>query len=131
MTLEAAYERKENRNIFRLPRDVAPIQAAVLPLVTKDGLPEKATEIHRTLLDTGFVASYDESGSIGRRYARSDEIGTPLAVTIDYDTLEKHTVTIRDRDSWTQVLLPAQDLAGKLRQYYDGIIEFDGIGDPV
>ncbi|MCW3979436.1 MAG: glycine--tRNA ligase, partial [Candidatus Bathyarchaeota archaeon] len=131
MTLEAAYERKEKRNIFRLPREVAPIQVSVLPLVTKDGLPERATEIHRTLLDAGLVASYDESGSIGRRYARSDEIGTPLAVTIDYDTLEKGTVTVRDRDSWTQVLLPAADLVGKLRQYYDEKLEFGAIGNPV
>jgi glycyl-tRNA synthetase len=132
MTLEAAYERKDKRNVFRLPREIAPIQASVLPLVTKDGLPEKAREVHKMLLESGLVASYDESGSVGRRYARSDEIGTPLAVTIDYvNTMEKDVVTIRDRDSWDQVMLPIGDLVGKLGMYYKGEIEFTEIGEPI
>jgi glycyl-tRNA synthetase len=132
MTLDMAYEIKEKRNIFRLPRDIAPFQISVLPLVTKDGLPEKTRKIYKMLLDAGFVASYDESGSIGRRYARSDEIGTPLAITIDYDnTMKYDVVTIRDRDSWDQVALPILDLVKRLRQYYYGEIEFKAIGNPV
>jgi len=129
--LETSYERRKKRNIFHLPRCIAPFQVSVLPLVTKDGLPEKAIQIHRSLLESGFVAAYDESGSIGRRYARSDEIGTPLAVTIDYDTLENGAVTIRDRDSWDQVTLHVGDLAGRLRRYYENELEFDELGEKV
>ncbi len=131
MALENSYERRNKRNILRLPRDIAPIQVSVLPLVTKDGLPEKAAEIHKTLTEAGLVATYDESGSIGRRYARSDEIGTPLAVTIDYDTIEKVTVTIRDRDSWDQVRLPTRELPGRLGNYFDQKTDFTELGEKI
>ena len=132
VTLETAYERKEKRNILHLPRDLAPYQLSVLPLVTKDGLPEKATEVYKTLQDAGFTAQYDESGSIGRRYARSDEIGTPLAVTIDYDnTLANEVVTIRDRDSWTQVKTHLDNLEEMLTKYYSYELEFKDLGEPL
>jgi glycyl-tRNA synthetase len=132
VTLEAAYEYKEKRNVLHLPRDLAPYQLSVLPLVTKDGLPEKATEIFKTLRDAGFTAQYDESGSIGRRYARSDEIGTPLAVTIDYDnTLANEVVTIRDRDSWTQVKTHLDHLEDRLKRYYSYQLEFRDLGEPL
>ena len=119
MTLETSYERRKKRNILHLPRYIAPYQVSVFPLVVKDGLPEKAVQIYQLLLNAGFVAAYDESGSIGRRYARSDEIGTPLAVTADYDTLESGAVTVRDRDSWDQVTLNVGDLVERLRRYHD------------
>jgi glycyl-tRNA synthetase len=128
MVLEASYRRRKKRNIFAFPRDVAPINVSVLPLVTKNGLPEKAAEVHKLLLDMGLVAEYDESGSIGRRYARSDEIGTPLAVTIDYDTLEDDTVTVRDRDSWSQVRQRIKDLPGLLWRYLREEIGFNDLG---
>jgi len=128
MVLEASYRRRKKRNIFAFPRDVAPINVSVLPLVTKNGLPEKAAEVHKLLLDMGLVAEYDESGSIGRRYARSDEIGTPLAVTIDYDTLEDDTVTVRDRDSWSQVRQRIKDLPGLLWRYLREEIGFTDLG---
>ena len=132
VTLESAYEHKEKRNLLHLPRDLAPYQLAVLPLVTKDGLPEKARQVHKTLQDAGFTAQYDESGSIGRRYARSDEIGTPLAVTIDYDnTLAEDVVTIRDRDSWTQVKTHLDDLEDRLKKYYAYQLEFQDLGEPL
>jgi glycyl-tRNA synthetase len=132
VTLEASYEYKEKRNILHLPRDLAPYQLSVLPLVTKDGLPEKATSIFKTLQDAGFTAQYDESGSIGRRYARSDEIGTPLAVTIDYDnTLANGIVTIRDRDSWTQVKTPVAELKDLLKGYYSFRLDFQDLGEPL
>ena len=131
MALENSYERRNKRNVLRLPRDIAPIQVSVLPLVTKDGLPERAAEIHKTLTGAGLVASYDESGSIGRRYARSDEIGTPLAVTIDYETIEKGTVTIRDRDSWDQVRLPTRELPDRLGNYFDQKIDFIELGEKI
>ena len=129
--LEASYEHKEKRNIFHLPRDLAPYQLSVFPLVTKDGLPEKAVEIHRALLGAGFAAFYDERGSVGRRYARSDEAGTPLAVTIDYDTLQDEAVTIRDRDTWGQVRTSIKDLTALLKEYYSYRAEFEDLGPAV
>ncbi len=131
VTLEYAYMEKDGRVVLRLPRDLAPIEAAVFPLVTKDGLPEKAREVYRMLLDEGFRVEYDESGSIGRRYARMDEIGTPIAVTIDYQTLQDNTVTLRDRDTWKQVRVKLENLAENLRRYLRGEAEIEDLGEPV
>ena len=116
--LEATYERKKKRNVFHLPRELAPYQVAVFPLVTKDGLPEKAREIYDLLLNEGFWVVYDEAGSIGRRYARVDEIGVPLAVAVDYDTVDGDVLTIRDRDSWEQVSLSVSQLPEALEAYF-------------
>ena len=101
--LEYAFGEKEDRTVLKLPKDVAPVQVTILPLMNKDGLKEKALGIYQTLLRKGLRVEYDESGSIGRRYARTDEIGVPLAITVDYQTLDDDTVTIRDRDTWEQV----------------------------
>lgn len=131
MVLEASYRLKKKRDILSIPRNIAPFQVSVFPLVTKDGLPERATEVHKLLLEAGLVAAYDESGSIGRRYARSDEAGTPLAVTIDYRTLEDETVTVRDRDSWGQVRQKITDLPGLLPRYFRGEIGFSDLGSDV
>ncbi len=91
----------EKRTVLRLHPRLAPVKVAVLPLVRKDGQPELAAEIHRAL--RGSVQSeYDEGGAIGRRYRRQDEIGTPWAVTVDHQSLEDRTVTLRDRDSLAQ-----------------------------
>jgi len=130
VTLEYAYRVKDDRAILSFPRDIAPIQVSVYPLVSKDGLPEKALELHKTLLDKGFVAEYDEAGSIGRRYARADEIGVPLGITVDYETLNDNTVTIRDRDSWKQVRSSIEDLPALLHKYFRGKINFDDLGKP-
>jgi glycyl-tRNA synthetase len=127
VTMETAYERREKRNVFRFPRRLAPYSVGVFSLVTKDGLPEKAAEIGKMLVNEGFMVASDDSGSIGRRYARQDEIGTPLNVTVDYDTIEKGLVTIRDRDSWRQVSVYVNDLREKLRAYFDGA-EFTSLG---
>jgi glycyl-tRNA synthetase len=121
VTLEANYERKEKekRNLFNFPRTLAPYNLSVQPLVSKDGISEKAEEVAKSLLDRGYsLPPIDDSGSIGRRYARVDEIGIPLAVTIDYDTLKKDQVTLRDRDTWQQVSVTLQDLPEKIRQYF-------------
>ncbi|MCF7901426.1 glycine--tRNA ligase [Candidatus Woesearchaeota archaeon] len=111
---EAYEDDKERGNIvLRLHPKLAPIKVAVLPLVKKGGLKEKAQELFDSLkLD--FVAFYDESGSIGRRYARMDEIGTPYCVTIDFDTLEDGTVTIRNRDTTEQKRVKIEDLRKEL-----------------
>ena len=89
------------RVVLRLPPVLAPIKAAVLPLVAKDGLPEKAREI-MDMLKVDYMCQYEEKDSIGRRYRRQDAIGTPYCITIDHQTLEDNTVTIRERDSMLQ-----------------------------
>jgi len=131
VALEYAYTVKDGRVILKLPRDIAPIQLAVLPLVQKDGLPEKARELHGILIDEGFMVEYDESGFIGRRYARFDEIGVPLCITVDYQTLEDDTVTIRDRDSWRQVRAGINALPAALRDYFNFKRDFEDLGIPV
>ena len=128
-TLSESYERKNKRNIFHLPRSLSPYQVSVFPLVSKDGLPEKAQEIHKMVLYSGVWAFYDERGRIGRRYSRSDEVGTPLALAIDYDTLEDGSLTIRDRDSWTQVRVHISELAEKLRSYFKESARFEELGE--
>lgn len=102
----------EQRVVLRLHPFLAPIKAAVLPLVNKDGMPELAQQLERDLR-TSMKSFYDDSGAIGRRYRRMDEVGTPFAVTIDSDTLQDQTVTIRERDSMQQVRLPI----GQVKEY--------------
>jgi len=89
------------RTVLRLHPRLAPIKVAVFPLLRKDGHPEKAEEIYRMIREQ-YPATYDDGGNIGRRYRRQDEAGTPICVTIDHQTLEDDTVTVRDRDSLTQ-----------------------------
>jgi glycyl-tRNA synthetase len=103
----------ERRTVLRLHPLLAPVKVAVLPLVRKDGQPELATEVYRDLRER-VQAEYDEGGAIGRRYRRQDEIGTPWAVTIDHQSLEDRTVTLRDRDSLTQVRVSIEDLGSEI-----------------
>ncbi len=99
----------DRRTVLRFHPSLAPVKVAVLPLMRKGGLPEKAGEIVE-MLRPHFATIYDSAGSIGRRYRRNDEVGTPLAVTVDYQTLEDATVTLRDRDSMEQQRLPIDEL---------------------
>jgi len=128
VALEYAYTKKKKRTLLSLSRDIAPIQANVFPLVSKDGLPEKAKEVYQMLIKEGFTVEWDESGSIGRRYARADEAGTPLGITIDYQTLEDGTVTLRDRDTWRQVRSEIDNLSELLHAYFRNKIDFEGLG---
>ena len=128
IAVEFAYQTKKDRAVLCLPRELAPVQVGVYPLVSKDGLPEKALQLYQALVKEGFAVEYDESGSIGRRYARADEAGTPLGVTIDYDTLKDNAVTIRDRDSWKQVRTPIDQLADLLTDYFLHKKEFEELG---
>jgi len=105
----------ELRVVLRLHPVLAPVKVAVLPLVRKDGQPELAAEIYRELRDR-VQAEYDESGAIGRRYRRQDEIGTPWAVTIDHQSLSDHTVTLRDRDTLRQERIAIEELAEEIEQ---------------
>jgi glycyl-tRNA synthetase len=94
---------------------VAPVTVAVLPLMKKDGLAELAQDI-RSELKEDFSTDYDQSGAIGRRYRRQDEAGTPFCVTIDYESKENGTVTLRFRDSMEQIRVSRVELAARLRQ---------------
>ncbi len=102
--------KSEQRVVLKLPPALAPVQLAVLPLVKKDGLPEKARQIIDSLkLD--YICMYEEKDSIGKRYRRQDAIGTPYCITIDHQTLEDDTVTIRDRDTMEQERVAVKELA--------------------
>ena len=103
----------EQRTVLKLHPRLAPVKVAVLPLVKKDGQPERAREAYQ-LLRGAMQAEYDEGGSIGRRYRRQDEIGTPYCVTIDHQTLEDDTVTVRDRDSLEQERVAIAELPAVL-----------------
>ncbi len=131
VALEYAYQVKGDRVVLSFPRAIAPVQVGVYPLMNKDGLTEKAIGLRKMLVNEGFLVEYDESGSIGRRYARADEIGAQLGITIDYDTLGNDTVTVRDRDSWKQVRTKIDDLATLLHQYFGNKIGFDQLGTPI
>ncbi|MGB9938007.1 MAG: glycine--tRNA ligase [Methanobacterium sp.] len=121
-------EDKENeREYFKLPADIAPVEVGVYPLVNKDRLPEIGIKIRDELREKGFIAEYDASGTIGRRYARSDEIGVPFAITVDHDTLEDDTVTIRNRDDTKQKRIPIKDINTILDALMKHKIKFDDI----
>jgi len=131
VTLEYAYNVKEGRALLSFPRDISPIQVGVYPLLSRDGLPEKATAINVMLVEGGFVTEYDEAGSIGRRYARADEVGVQLGITVDYDTMKDDTVTVRDRDSWKQIRCPINRLKELLRKYFLGKADFADLGKAI
>ena len=98
---EEALENGESRVVLKIPAILAPLKAAILPLTKKDGMPEKAREIMK-LLQIDFNCQYEEKDSIGKRYRRHDAIGTPFCITVDHQTLEDNTITLRDRDTMTQ-----------------------------
>jgi glycyl-tRNA synthetase len=106
---EETLEDGSTRTVLRLPSVLAPTKAAVLPLVKKDGLPEIAKEIMEEL-KWDFNVAYDEKDAVGRRYRRQDALGTPFCVTVDHQTLEDKTVTIRYRDTMVQERVAIADL---------------------
>lgn len=124
-----AYEYDKGRDyvVLHLHPKLAPVKAAILPLVNKDGLLLKARNIHKEL-SKDFSCLFDKGGSIGRRYARNDEIGTPYCVTVDFDTLEDNTVTLRDRDSTKQVRVKIDELRSGIRKLMGGETELSKVG---
>ena len=114
---EETLENGDVRNVLRLHPALAPFKAAVLPL-QKNKLGEKAKEVH-AMLARHFMVDYDDAGQIGKRYRREDEIGTPLCITIDFDTLEDETVTVRDRDTMEQIRLPICQLESYILEKTD------------
>ena len=120
MALSDAYDEEQVaegdvRTVLHFHPSVAPVTVAVLPLVKKDGLAEYASKLEHELRDD-FVTFYDQSAAIGRRYRRQDEIGTPYCVTVDYDTLNDNTVTLRFRDSMEQVRVPVSELVATIKK---------------
>src|SRR5207244_5586939 len=105
----------QERIVMKFHPRIAPIKAAILPLVNKEGMPELATKLYREL-KTEFNVYFDDGGAVGRRYRRQDEIGTPYCFTIDGQTLQDGTVTIRERDSTQQRRVPPAGVAAELRK---------------
>ena len=102
-----------NRKVLKLPSVLAPIKAAILPLLKKDGLPEISREIHNDL-KWNFNVSYDEKDAVGRRYRRLDALGTPFCITVDHQSKTDKTVTIRDRDTMKQQRISIAEINGYL-----------------
>ncbi len=117
---EHAYEHTEKEGDaytrLRLAPAVAPVQVAILPLTNKDGLPDLAERLEASLRGDGVLTDYDGSGSIGRRYARQDEVGTPFCITVDNDSLHDDAVTVRDRDSTQQTRVAMAELSAWLAE---------------
>ena len=121
MVLSEAYEeqdlrtgeKKDSRVVLKFPPKLAPIKLAILPLVKKDGLPEIAREIMDECKEH-FSCFYEEKDTIGKRYRRMDAIGTPFCVTVDHQTKEDNTVTIRYRDTMLQERIPISDIKQKV-----------------
>jgi glycyl-tRNA synthetase len=109
----------EKRIVLQLHKDLAPMKVAVLPLSRNEKLVPTAREV-TTPLREHWMIDYDDAGSIGRRYRRQDEVGTPYCVTVDFDSIEDHAVTVRDRDTMTQDRIPITDLVGYLQERLDG-----------
>ena len=114
--LESSYIEEDKRRYFKFPVRIAPYLAGVFPLVNKDKLPEKAQEVFKILKEEKIYCFYDDSGSIGKRYARADEVGVPFSITIDYDTLKDNTVTIRNRDTREQIRVDIKQICSYLRK---------------
>jgi len=114
--LESSWNVEGEREWVSLPQDTSPYDLLVAPLMTKDGLDEKAHEIMKAAIDVGVDAYYDEAGSIGRRYARADEIGIFYSMTIDHQTLEDGTITLRERDSKNQSRIQIEDALNRVRR---------------
>ncbi len=109
----------ETRTVLKLHPRLAPVKAAIFPLVKKDGMPERAMAIYKDL-QKHFAVFYDEKGAVGRRYRRQDEAGTPFCITIDGQTAQDQTVTVRERDSMRQERIATDKLLAYLMQYLNG-----------
>jgi glycyl-tRNA synthetase len=116
---------KERGNIvLKIKPPLAPVKVAVFPLVNKDKVPETARKVFDDL-KTDFVCQYDKSGSVGRRYARADEIGVPYCITVDFDSLKNNDVTIRDRDTTKQIRIKINKLNEVIWKLVSGRIRFE------
>lgn len=120
-------EEGEQRAYFKLPAKIAPIKATICPLVNKEEILEIGINIEDSLRENGFITTFETSGSIGRKYARSDEVGIPYAITVDYDSLEDKKVTIRNRDDFQQKRIAINRVPIVVKDLIEGNIEFEDI----
>jgi len=114
--LDIFYKEEKERTMFQLPANLSPIDVAVFSLVNKNNIPELSNKIFSDLFKKGFDVFYDDSGSIGRRYRRQDEVGTSFGITCDFQSLEDNTVTLRDRDTMKQIRVKINDLPKILKE---------------
>ncbi|MDI6643725.1 MAG: glycine--tRNA ligase [Methanobacteriaceae archaeon] len=105
-----SFKEEDERSYFKIEKSIAPVEVSVFPLVNKEPLVDISLQIRDDLRKKGFISEFDSSGTIGRRYARSDEIGVPFAITVDHETIENNTVTIRNRDNLKQVRINVEDI---------------------
>ncbi|MFH0832552.1 MAG: glycine--tRNA ligase [Candidatus Aenigmatarchaeota archaeon] len=124
--MESCVKKDNDRVYFSFPPYVSPYQIAVFPLVSKDGLPEKAKEVYN-ILEKEFFVLYDK-GFIGKLYYRQDEAGTPFCITIDYETLKDNTVTIRHRDTQRQIRVSVNGIVGLMQKLVNNEIVFEKAG---
>jgi glycyl-tRNA synthetase len=131
--MDIFYEKKseeEGKTMFKVPYNMAPIEVSIFPLAKKPELTNVAKLIKEDL-EKNFIIDYDENGSIGKRYLRSSTVGTPYAITIDFDSLTNKDVTIRDRDSEKQIRVKISDLKDVIRKLFNKEIEFDKAGKKI
>ncbi|MDO5825825.1 MAG: glycine--tRNA ligase, partial [Methanosphaera sp.] len=124
---EDTNEEGEIRKYLKIPAKIAPIKVAVLPLVNKEKQIEIAQDIENTLRENNIITTFDTSATIGRRYARADEIGIPYAITVDYDSVDDKKATIRNRDTFKQKRVSIRNIPMIISQLINGFIEFDEI----
>lgn len=117
--LENSLSERQGKPVLKFPRNLTPLDLVILPLVRKDGVDKKAKEIHY-MLKKEFETKYDDKQSIGKRYVIYDQLGIPLAITVDYDSLKKNDVTLRDRDSMKQIRVKIKDLESKISDFFRG-----------
>lgn len=128
LLLHSFVEKSETKNDYlKLKKEIAPIQVSVFPLVNKEKLAEIALDIKNDLRADGIITDLDSSGTIGRRYARCDEIGVPIAITVDFDTLDDQSVTLRDRDSEKQVRIAISNIKETVKAILNSEIEFEDL----
>jgi len=117
--LENSLSERDGKPVLQFSRSLAPLDVVVLPLVRKDGLDVKAREVYG-MLKIKYEVRYDEKQSIGKRYVIYDQLGVPLAITIDYESISKHDVTLRERDSMKQIRIKIKDLPQKIDEFFEG-----------
>jgi glycyl-tRNA synthetase len=125
--LEHAYFEEDDYVTLRLDPRIAPISVGVFPLMAKSELIDKAKPIDDKLRSKGIMTYYDESGSIGRRYARMDEVGTPFCITVDYDSLKDDSITIRDRDTKEQARIKITGILDVLSRLLEGKVALEDL----
>ena len=125
--LDAYTKNEKGEIVLKLPKKLAPTKASVFPLLSKPEFIALSREIYTDLIENDIISSFDKSGSIGKRYARADEIGTPYCITIDHDSLETGIITVRDRDSAKQIKVHKDKLAETIRNLINDRIEFSSL----